>query len=196
MELTPDNLGGCSGRENGGVRELRGEFTCSRTKSRPVWLGEGGRRSWGEAGARGCRALKSMEGFRRRHWVPKEGWSNFDFTNSFPSVGWRTGWIGAKVGGQWWDHVPMREGSLEQGGCTGDGESHEEIWGVCWKLNVGGKKEEKIIQWWHSLSVSAKPFALNTSLRFCLWMSLTTDITSGSRPNLRGGTCQSEQELS
>lgn len=26
-------------------------------------------------------------------------------------------------------------------------ENHEEIWGVCWKLNVGCRKEGKIIQW-------------------------------------------------
>lgn len=98
MKLTPGNLGGCPRRENGGIRELRGEFMWSRTKSRPVWLGEGRlRRSWGKAGARGCRALKSMEGLRIRHWVPKEGRINFDFTNSNLSVGWRTEWIGAKV---------------------------------------------------------------------------------------------------
>lgn len=50
-----------------------------------------------EAQARGCKTLKSMEGIRRRHWVPKEGSSNFDFMNSILSVRWRMEWIGAKV---------------------------------------------------------------------------------------------------
>lgn len=163
-------------RENDGIRELGGEFTWSRTKSIHMWLEEGGlRRNWGIGRAVGpWSPWKELEFYPRSKRKALGSERRSDLILILQTV---FGMLDGEQNGlgQTW-----RQGAGDEDMCKWEREawtkvialgmeSREEIWGVCWKLNVGGGKEGEIIQWRHRALALAKPFGLNTSPRFCLW---------------------------
>ena len=60
----------------------------------------------------------------------------------------------------------------------------------CGRLSVGGGKEGKDIWNGTGFQLQQKPLRLNASPRFCLWVSLTTDVISASEPNFCQGSFQ------
>lgn len=54
----------------------------------------------------------------------------------------------------------------------------------CGRLSVGGGEEGKDIRNDTGFQLQQNHLTLNASPRFCLWVSLSTDVISASEPNL------------
>ena len=210
LELRPYNLGECPDRKNGGEKTWGVSSAWSRTKRKPMWMGY---REWGDGtekksegrGRQGPGAIgpeRPWKGLRfysrNKKWTlsskSKDGLILILQIAFWPLGGEQTGLR------QKWNQeareeaLPCSGENLDSGGHSGNGELWADlghVWEVeCWRWKRGERD-----QWWHSFLASAKPFGLNASSRFCLWVSLTTDITSASKPNLGWDSFQLKWEL-